>query len=307
MARITRRASSSCAKGDAYATVSLACVWSADRGRVGPGAAGLRRRADAVRSRGTAATSPNTQTPPPAQTKPPPPDQAAQPAAPDPAAEDSRSLFAPRWNMFQLAGRLSSVSGDPARWQRYQDLRDGLLFTEGRVLHETPDWNGTLARRQRRLARPALFRQLRANRPVQDQRPVGRDPAVLQRRHAHGFHRGRRWCAPAGRQRTTGGKPQRVPVDLTAIRPARAPRHRHVSRQRHTDRERRRHWRLYDDQALGRVAVGGELRVQQRQRSGAALQVPDERHGRRSASGRTRGRCFAPPTTVRGSTTRPTR
>ena len=38
----------------------------------------------------------------------------------------------------------SSVSGDPARWQRYQDLRDGLLFTEARVLHETPDWNGTL-------------------------------------------------------------------------------------------------------------------------------------------------------------------
>ena len=47
--------------------------------------------------------------------------------------------------MFQLSGRLSSVSGDPARWQRYQDIRDGLLFTEGRVLRETPEWNGTLA------------------------------------------------------------------------------------------------------------------------------------------------------------------
>ena len=94
---------------------------------------------------GTVAMSPNAQTPPPAQTKPPPSAQAAQPpAAPDAAAEDSRSLFAPRWNMFQLSGRLSSVSGDPARWQRYQDLRDGLLFTEGRVLHETPDWLGTL-------------------------------------------------------------------------------------------------------------------------------------------------------------------
>ena len=46
--------------------------------------------------------------------------------------------------MFELSGRVSSVSGDPARWQRYQDIRDGLLFTEGRVLHETPDWNGTL-------------------------------------------------------------------------------------------------------------------------------------------------------------------
>jgi MtrB/PioB family decaheme-associated outer membrane protein len=93
---------------------------------------------------GTAATAPNTQTSPPSQTKPPPSPPAAQPAAPDPLAEDSRSLFAPRWNMFQLSGRVSSVSGDPARWQRYQDLRDGLLFTEGRLLRETPDWNGAV-------------------------------------------------------------------------------------------------------------------------------------------------------------------
>ena len=106
------------------------------------------------------AVSAAAQTPPPSQTKPPaeqakppadpspakpPSDQAAQPAAaPDAAAEDTGSLFAPRWNMFQLGGRFASVSGDPARWQRYQDLRDGLLFTEARVLHETPDWNGTV-------------------------------------------------------------------------------------------------------------------------------------------------------------------
>jgi hypothetical protein len=36
--------------------------------------------------------------------------------------------------MFQLSGRLSSIEGDPARWQRYEDLRDGLLFTTGRLL-----------------------------------------------------------------------------------------------------------------------------------------------------------------------------
>ena len=47
--------------------------------------------------------------------------------------------------MFQLSGRVSSISGDPARWQRYQDLGDGLLFTQGRVLHETPDWNGSFS------------------------------------------------------------------------------------------------------------------------------------------------------------------
>src|SRR5688500_4240758 len=69
------------------------------------------------------------QTPPPTTTQPPPtvqskpaPEQPAE--TPDPAAEDTRSLFAPRWNMFQLSGRVSSVSGDPARWQRYQDLGD---------------------------------------------------------------------------------------------------------------------------------------------------------------------------------------
>jgi MtrB/PioB family decaheme-associated outer membrane protein len=94
----------------------------------------------------TAGTSASTPTPASSQTKPPPPAQAPQPAAtPDLSAEDTRSLFAPGWNMFQLSGRLSSVSGDPARWQRYQDLRDGLLFTEGRVLHETPDWMGNFS------------------------------------------------------------------------------------------------------------------------------------------------------------------
>ena len=85
------------------------------------------------------------QTPPPKPTTPPPP-PAVQVTAepPEPTEEDTRSLFAPRWNMFQLSGRLSNVSGDPARWQRYQDLSDGLLFTEARVMRETPDWNGTL-------------------------------------------------------------------------------------------------------------------------------------------------------------------
>jgi MtrB/PioB family decaheme-associated outer membrane protein len=68
---------------------------------------------------------------------------AGQQAAPmtGPLAEDSRSLFEPRENMFQLSGRLSSISGDEARWQRYEDLRDGLLFTEGRLFRETPDWS----------------------------------------------------------------------------------------------------------------------------------------------------------------------
>jgi MtrB/PioB family decaheme-associated outer membrane protein len=58
-----------------------------------------------------------------------------------PIADDSRSLFAPSWNMFQISGRLSSIEGDPARWQRYEDLRDGLLFTEARFLRDRGSWN----------------------------------------------------------------------------------------------------------------------------------------------------------------------
>ena len=75
-------------------------------------------------------------TAPPAQDTPPP-------APAGPLADTSTSLFAERDNMLQLAGRLSSTSGDPARWQRYQDLRDGLLFTGARVGRETAEWKAS--------------------------------------------------------------------------------------------------------------------------------------------------------------------
>jgi Putative outer membrane beta-barrel porin, MtrB/PioB len=61
-----------------------------------------------------------------AQTPAPPADAQA------PAVVESRSLFDPWPRQFQIGGRLNSVSGDPARWQRYEDLRDGLLFTDAR-------------------------------------------------------------------------------------------------------------------------------------------------------------------------------
>jgi MtrB/PioB family decaheme-associated outer membrane protein len=50
------------------------------------------------------------------------------------------SLFAPRWNQFQLGGRWTSISGDPARFQRYEDLRNGILLNGARVLRETDLW-----------------------------------------------------------------------------------------------------------------------------------------------------------------------
>ena len=49
--------------------------------------------------------------------------------------DDTRSLFEQTWRQFQIGGRISSVEGDPARWQRYRDLRDGVLFTNARYEH----------------------------------------------------------------------------------------------------------------------------------------------------------------------------
>ena len=91
--------------------------------------------ARAVDSAPAALVSPQAEAPPAGQSA----------AAPEgPLADDSRSLFSPRWNMFQASGRLSSIEGDAARWQRYEDLRDGFLFTNGRVLRETSDWLGAV-------------------------------------------------------------------------------------------------------------------------------------------------------------------
>ena len=107
--------------------------------------------ADRLRS-GSAQTpaAPAPQTPAPATPTPQNPEPAApvaqnpEPAAPTatgPLAEESRSLFAPSWNTFQFSGRVSSITGDQARWQRYEDLRDGILFTGARFLRENPDWS----------------------------------------------------------------------------------------------------------------------------------------------------------------------
>src|SRR5687767_15369143 len=81
---------------------------------------------------------------PPAAPAPAPQAPQSPPTAPPAArADTSRSLFAPYDNGVQISGRLSSESGDPARWQRYQDFGDGLLLTGGRLLRETPEWNAT--------------------------------------------------------------------------------------------------------------------------------------------------------------------
>src|SRR3982750_2428698 len=64
----------------------------------------------------------------------------AQPAAPAAAEPDaSRSLFEPTSREFLIGGRVTSVDGDPARYQRYQDQRDGLLLSNVRYAFTQPD------------------------------------------------------------------------------------------------------------------------------------------------------------------------
>ena len=58
-----------------------------------------------------------------------------------PAEEDTSSLFAPRWNEVEFGGRWTSTSGDEARFQRFQDLRSGVLVDGVRVLRETDVWS----------------------------------------------------------------------------------------------------------------------------------------------------------------------
>jgi MtrB/PioB family decaheme-associated outer membrane protein len=52
--------------------------------------------------------------------------------------DSSRSLFETTSRQLEVGGRFSDVSGDPARFQRYQDIRDGALFTNVRYARQDP-------------------------------------------------------------------------------------------------------------------------------------------------------------------------
>ena len=90
----------------------------------------------------TQAAPPQKPATPPAA---PPQKPATAPGTEKPAAEPEvqRSLFDSTWNQVLIGGRFSSVDGDPARFQRYQDIRDGLLVSGARYAFEQPqgDWS----------------------------------------------------------------------------------------------------------------------------------------------------------------------
>jgi MtrB/PioB family decaheme-associated outer membrane protein len=91
----------------------------------------------AVSASETLTASSSTAAPAPADPQAPP--EAAPPGASASPVEEPKGLFEPTWHQFQIGGRFTSISGDPARFQRYQDMRDGLLFTDFRYAYEKPD------------------------------------------------------------------------------------------------------------------------------------------------------------------------
>ena len=136
-------------------------------------------------------------------------------------AEVPRSLFEPTWRQFQIGGRLSSVSGDPARWQRYQDLRDGVLFTDARYEREVQMARGCSTRAADNVG-------YRDQRYFADYERTGRfvitglwdaDPAVLQRRYEDAVYGHRRHAG--ARRRDAARDPER-PGQSQRLRPARA-------------------------------------------------------------------------------------
>ena len=85
----------------------------------------------AVRAQTTTPATSSSPQQPPAGAQPPAPGQ-----TPAESAVETRGLFEQTENQFDFGGRLSGVAGDPARWQRYQDLRDGALFTNARYARD---------------------------------------------------------------------------------------------------------------------------------------------------------------------------
>ncbi|HEY6509651.1 MAG TPA: MtrB/PioB family outer membrane beta-barrel protein [Vicinamibacterales bacterium] len=57
-----------------------------------------------------------------------------QPSAP--SISTAPGLFAPAWNQLEMAVRATHVTGDAARFQRFQDMRSGPLFTGARYARE---------------------------------------------------------------------------------------------------------------------------------------------------------------------------
>ncbi len=217
-------------------------------------------------------------TPPPAQTP-------AQPAAASPTAADdtSRSLFELTDRELFIGGRVTSIDGDPARFQRYQDVRDGLLFSGFRYSFAPPDGTYTFKARANnvgwrdqeyfadynragKLSVTGGYQQIPQFYSVDTMTPYTGSGGTLRPRRRD-----------AARDPERAGQSQRLRPDRAAVRSARAARHRARRRRRHADAEARRHGQLHHAEARRRAAVGRQLRLQQRRRGAAALRLAGQR------------------------------
>ena len=197
------------------------------------------------------------------------PAPAPEPA--QPAADEGRSLFEPTWQQFSIGGRFTSVDGDPARFQRFQDMRDGLLLSDVRFAREHADgeWvlqatadkvgyrDGRYSAMYDRVGRftiSGLWDQIPQFYSVDTKTPYSASDATLTL------------------DDETQRRIQNAQANLSAYVP--------IATQFEL-RERRDigdvRMRLTPNPAARRrTALGGQLRVQQRRRSGAPLQLDDE-------------------------------
>jgi MtrB/PioB family decaheme-associated outer membrane protein len=63
--------------------------------------------------------------------------QGTPPASAQPAPDAENTAFR---NSIDFGGRISTISGDPARWQRYRDLRDGPVINRFTFNFDRNDW-----------------------------------------------------------------------------------------------------------------------------------------------------------------------
>ena len=241
----------------------------------------------------------------------------AAPATPPAQPTEPAEPALPSLGSIDFGARITGTDGDAARFERYRDLRDGVssLFRIGK---ETPTYFFDAS------ASNVGYRDQRYKLKYDRHRlnfdfPVRRHPDQLQLPDGHPVDGGGQWradhrpgAAPAGAESNRGRcavRPRRAaglvqqsdPGDAGAHEPVHlqhqsqrlrnrlAARHDvHRSRLRGLAEHRRELQRRVDGQ-VGAHAVGGLLRLQQRQRAPAAARQPDERHRRRRRLGQPQG------------------
>ena len=234
----------------------------------------------------------------------------AAPAAADAADDVPRSLF-------ELTGRSShSAAASAASTATRRDSSGigisatALLFTDARYAREHPDGNCAVQRaaRQRRLARPAVLRRLRADGPLRHLGPAGTrfrsSTASTPRRPITGSAAAR-WCWTTRRS----GPSRTAQATLSAYVPiapqfdlARAPRHRQRDFLATPTPQLDVTAFVHDQRHVGELPWGASFGFS----NDVEVALPYDSRANDFTLGAewtNHATCFASPTTVRGSTT----